>query len=124
MRPFFCAWAIAAPLLALPASIAAATPLTVEEFRQEMVGLPLCGVPTTGPLAGKALCTVHLPDGAAVVAGAGVVLRGVWEAEEGRICRRNPADALERRHCINYERVSPGRYKNTDGVEVCIGPCP
>ena len=62
-------------LAALTASIApaAAQAMTVDEFRRELVGVPLCGTPETGPLAGKALCTVHLPDGTAILAGAGLV---------------------------------------------------
>ncbi len=44
-------------LAALSASIvpAAAQAMTVDEFRRELVGVPLCGTPETGPLAGKAL---------------------------------------------------------------------
>jgi hypothetical protein len=102
---------------------AAAQTLTVDEFRRELVGLPLCGTPTSGPLAGKALCTVHLPDGTAILAGSGIVSRGVWEADGGRICRRNAHDPLERRRCVDYERIGPDRYRNSDGVEVCLGPC-
>ena|SRR5882724_4352356 len=98
--------------------------LTVDEFRRELVGIPLCGTPTTGPLAGKQLCTVHLPDGTAVVAGAGLVVRGIWDAETGKICRRNAHDGLEKRRCVEYERVTPERYRNSDGVEFCLGPCP
>jgi hypothetical protein len=96
--------------------------LTVDEFRRELVGIPLCGTPNTGPLAGKQLCTVHLPDGTAIVAGAGLVVRGVWEAEDGKICRRNAHD--DKRRCVTYERLSPEHYKNSDGVEFCLGPCP
>ena len=61
-------------LAALRASIvpAAAQAMTVDEFRRELVGVPLCGTPESGPLAGKALCTVHLPDGTAILAGAGL----------------------------------------------------
>ncbi len=106
------------------AAAAAAETLTVDEFRRELVGIPLCGTPTTGPLAGKALCTVHLPDGTAIVAGAGLVVRGLWEADRGRICRRNAHDPVDRRRCVEYERVSPERYRNSDGVEFCLGPCP
>ena len=130
---------IALPLARIPVLIAtllgavtfanAQTPpqsqtLTVDEFRRELVGIPLCGTPTTGPLAGKQLCTVHLPDGTAVVAGAGLVVRGVWEAEDGKICRRNAHDPADKRRCVEYERISPERYKNSDGVEFCLGPCP
>jgi len=97
--------------------------LTVDEFRRELVGLPLCGTPTVGPFAGKALCTVHLPDGTAVLAGSGILVRGVWEGEAGQICRRNAHDAPDRRRCVAYERLGANRYRNTDGVEFCIGPC-
>ena len=78
-------------LAALTASIApaAAQAMTVDEFRRELVGVPLCGTPETGPLAGKALCTVHLPDGTAILAGAGLVVYGLWEASGGQISRRS-----------------------------------
>jgi hypothetical protein len=104
-------------------SQAFAQPITVDEFRRELVGMPLCGTPTTGPLAGKALCTVHLPDGTAVLAGAGLIVRGVWEAADGHICRRNAHDPVERRRCVDYERAGANRFRNSDGVEFCIGPC-
>lgn len=97
--------------------------LSPEQFREQLVGVPLCGVPPTGPLAGKVLCTVHLPDGIAVVAGSGVLVRGLWEISDGQVCRRSKDDPLERRRCVTYERVSDDRYKNSDGVEVCRGPC-
>jgi hypothetical protein len=108
----------------LPVTQALAEPLTVDEFRRELVGLPLCGTPTTGPSAGKTLCTVLLPDGTAILAGAGTVVRGVWEAEAGHICRRSAHDPVERKRCVDYERVGKDRYRNSDGVEFCIGPCP
>jgi hypothetical protein len=102
---------------------ALAQPITVDEFRRELVGMPLCGTPTTGPLAGKALCTVHLPDGTAVLAGSGMIVRGIWEADNGHICRRNAHDPVDRRRCVDYERAGPTRFRNSDGVEFCIGPC-
>jgi hypothetical protein len=110
--PFFAVWP------------AAADNLTVDEFRRELVGVPLCGTPSVGPLAGKALCTVHLPDGTAILSGSGILVRGVWDVEGGKICRRNAHDAPDRRRCVEYERVGPDRYRNSDGVEFCIGPCP
>ena len=58
-----------------------AQPMTVDEFRRELVGVPLCGTPDCGQFAGKQLCTVHLPDGTAILAGAGLVVYGLWEAE-------------------------------------------
>jgi hypothetical protein len=109
---------------ALTCGQALAQPMTVDEFRRELVGLPLCGTPSTGPLAGKSLCTVHLPDGTAVLAGAGLLVRGVWEGSEGRICRRAAHDTPDKQRCVEYERVAPSRYRNSDGVEFCIGPCP
>jgi hypothetical protein len=110
-------------LLGGPAAVANEV-LTTEQFKQELVGLPLCGIPPTGPVAGKWLCTVHLPDGTAVAAGSGLLVRGVWEIEGDRICRRSPDDPMERRRCVEYERLGDGRYKNSDGVEFCLGPCP
>lgn len=103
---------------------AAAETLTVDEFRRELVGLPLCGTPTTGPLAGKSLCTVHLPDGTAILAGSGLLVRGVWDIEDGHVCRRNAHEPPERRRCVDYGRTDADHYRNSDGVEFCIGPCP
>jgi hypothetical protein len=100
-----------------------AEPLSAEEFRQELVGLPLCGTPKTGALAGKTVCTLHLADGSAVLAGAGLLVRGSWEAEGRKICRRTANDPLDRRRCVEYERMGPQRYSNSDGVEFCVGPC-
>ena len=116
---------IAAAVMGLAATWpASAQPVTVDDFLKDLMGVPLCGTPESGPLSGKTLCTVHLSDGTAVVAGSGILVRGVWEAADGRICRRNPEDPLERRRCVNYERIGEGRYRNSDGVEVCVGPCP
>jgi hypothetical protein len=117
--------AAASPPAAVPTEPPAAQPawLSAEQFREQLVGVPLCGVPPTGPLAGKTLCTVHLPDGVAVVAGSGVLVRGIWEMDEAQVCRRSKDDPLERRRCVTYERVAQDRYKNSDGVEVCLGPC-
>jgi hypothetical protein len=112
---------LAAALLASPAAFAQT--LTVDEFRRDLVGLPLCGTPTSGPFAGKMLCTVHLPDGTAILAGSGTLVRGVWEVENGRICRRNAHDPIDRHRCVDYERAGPNRFRNSDGVEFCIGPC-
>ena len=114
--------AVAITLL-LPAAAVAET-LTVDEFRRELVGLPLCGTPMTGPLAGKSLCTVHLPDGTAILAGSGLLVRGVWDVEDGHICRRNAHEPPERRRCVDYERSDAEHYRNSDGVEFCLGPCP
>ena len=106
------------------AGIAVAAPMEADEFRRELVGVPLCGTPEEGPFAGKMLCTVHLPDGTAVVAGQGLLVRGTWEAEANRICRRNADDPTERRRCIEYEKTGTDHYRNSDGVKLCLGPCP
>jgi hypothetical protein len=98
--------------------------LTPDDFKAQLVGVPLCGIPPTGPVAGKWLCTVHLPDGTAIAAGSGLLVRGVWEVDDGKICRRSPDDPMERRRCVQYEKLGDGRYKNSDGVEFCLGPCP
>ena len=97
--------------------------MTVDEFRRELVGVPLCGTPDSGPLAGKSLCTVHLPDGTAILAGAGLVVYGLWEAEGGKICRRNAHDPADKRRCVTYERVDRSHFRNSDGVGFCLGPC-
>ncbi|MCC7347639.1 MAG: hypothetical protein IT538_09610 [Variibacter sp.] len=102
---------------------ALAEPLTIEQFRQQLVGVPLCGTPASGALEGRAICVVHLPDGTVIVAGSGLLVRGVWEADGDRVCRRAPDDPLERRRCVSYERVDQDHYKNSDGVVACIGPC-
>ncbi len=100
-----------------------AEPMSADQFRSELVGMPLCGTPSSGPLSGKPLCTVHHADGSAVVAGAGVLIRGIWDADGDRICRRSASDPLERRRCVEYEKIGEGRFKNSDGVEFCLGPC-
>jgi hypothetical protein len=101
-----------------------ATAMNVDDFRRELVNLPLCGKPNTGPLAGKAMCTVHVADGSATLAGAGLVARGVWDTDGRSICRRDITEAASQRRCVSYERLSTGRYRNSDGVEFCLGPCP
>jgi hypothetical protein len=101
-----------------------AAAMNVDDFRRELVNLPLCGRPTTGPLAGKAMCTVHISDGTATLAGAGLVARGVWDTDGPTICRRDISEAASQRRCVSYERLSTGRYRNSDGVEFCLGPCP
>ena len=117
------AFFLAAIVLSIGASRAFAEPLSADEFRRELVGLPLCGTPKTGALAGKTVCTLHLADGSAVLAGAGLLVRGSWEAEGRKICRRTANDPLDRRRCVEYERMGPHRYSNSDGVEFCVGPC-
>lgn len=119
-RSVVCALALFA---AVGGRSAFAEPLPPDQFRRDLVGVPLCGSPTTGPLAGKELCTVHLPDGTAILAGSGVFVRGLWEVDGGRICRRNASDTIERRRCVDYERLGPHRFRNSDGVEFCVGPC-
>src|ERR1043166_8439882 len=112
-------------LAALSASVvpACAQAMTVDEFRRELVGVPLCGTPESGPLAGKALCTVHLPDGTAILAGAGLVVYGLWEADGGKICRRNANDAADKKRCVTYERVDRSHFRNSDGVGLRLGAC-
>jgi hypothetical protein len=102
----------------------AGAPMNADDFRRELVDVPLCGTPTTGPVAGKAMCTVHLADGTATLAGSGVVARGFWEVEGNTICRRDIHDPADQRRCVSYERLANGQYRNSDGVEFCLGPCP
>ena len=109
--------------LALTAASATAQPMTIDEFRRELVGVPLCGTPESGQFAGKMLCTVHLPDGTAILAGAGLVVYGLWEAIGGQVCRRNAHDPADKRRCVSYERVDRSHFRNSDGVGFCLGPC-
>ncbi|RAI42480.1 hypothetical protein, partial [Rhodoplanes roseus] len=83
-----------------------------------------CGRPRSGPIAGKAICTIHFADGTAVAAGSGIVARGVWELDGDRVCRRDAAETPDLRRCVRYERLAGRRYRNSDDVEFCIGPCP
>ena len=70
------------------------------------------------------MCTVHFADGTAVLAGAGMVARIAWEVDGRAICRRDISEPASQRLCVTYERLSNGRYRNSDGVEFCLGPCP
>lgn len=98
--------------------------MTVDDFRRELTNLPLCGTPNSGPLAGKAMCTIHFADGTAALAGAGIVARGVWEPQGRAICRRDVHESADQQRCVTYERLSNGHFRNSDGVEFCLGPCP
>ena len=109
--------------LVLTVASATAQPMTLDEFRRELVGVPLCGTPESGQFAGKMLCTVHLPDGTAILAGAGLVVYGLWEAVGGQVCRRNAHDSADKRRCVTYERVDRSHFRNSDGVGFCLGPC-
>ena len=98
-------------------------PMSVDDFRRELVSMPLCGTAKSGDLAGKTICTVHLADGVAIVAGSGVLARGLWDTDGKSICRRDALDPPDKRRCVTYERLGDNRYRNSDGVEFCIGPC-
>jgi hypothetical protein len=100
-----------------------AEPMSLDDFRRELVNLPLCGTPATGPLAGKAMCTVHVADGTATLSGGGIVARFVWEGQGRAVCRRDVQNITGERQCVTYERLSNGHYRNSDGVEFCVGPC-
>jgi hypothetical protein len=104
--------------------VATAVPMSVDDFRRELLNVPICGTPKTGPLAGKAMCTIHFSDGNVTLAGAGTVARGVWEVDGNTICRRDIRESADQRRCVTYDRLSNGRYRNSDGVEFCLGPCP
>jgi hypothetical protein len=102
----------------------AGKPMTADDFYRELVDVPLCGTPTTGEVAGKAMCTIHFTDGTATLAGDGIVARGLWEIAGDTICRRDIRAPADQRHCVSYGRLPNGHYRNSDGVEFCIGPCP
>ena len=127
MRIFRCAGGLVA-LLALAGCWEstpppAGQPMSADDFRRELVDVPLCGTPKTGPVAGKAMCTVHFADGTATLAGAGIIARGLWDVEGNTICRRDIRDPTDQRRCVSYERLPNGQYRNSDGVEFCLGPC-
>ena len=127
MRIFQCGGVVGA-LLALSGcgestSLPTAEPMGADDFRRELVDVPLCGTPKTGPVAGKAMCTIHFADGTTTLAWAGAVARGFWEVEGPTICRRDIRDSVDQRRCVSYERLSNGHYRNSDGVEFCVGPC-
>src|SRR3712207_4972412 len=105
---------LGAAAAALSGSARAQT-MTADQFRSQLVGVPLCGTPASGTLAGKPLCTVHQPDGSAVLAGSGVFIRGIWDMDGNRVCRRSATDPLDRRRCVEYERVGQNRFRNSDG---------
>jgi hypothetical protein len=107
-----------------PAAPPTGQPVSADDFRRELVDLPLCGTPATGPMAGKAMCTIHFADGNATLAGSGVVARGFWQFAGDAVCRRDQRALVEQERCIRYERLANGRYRNSDGVVICIGPCP
>ena len=74
------------------------------------------------PLTDK--CTVHFADGTATLAGDGIVARILWEVEGNTICRRDIREPADQRRCVSYVRLPNGQYRNSDGVEFCLGPCP
>src|SRR5262249_38056354 len=98
--------------------------MSVAEFRRELVGMPLCGKSASGELAGKTICTVHLADGAAIVAGSGMLARGFWDTDGKRICKRDALEPPDRRRCMDYARLGNNRYRKRGRGEFCIGPCP
>jgi hypothetical protein len=106
-----------------PAQPAAGEPVSAEAFRRDLVDLPLCGTPATGPLAGKAMCTIHFANGSATLTGSGVVARGYWQFQGDAVCRRDQRAPVEQELCVRYERLPNGRYRNSEGVTICIGPC-
>jgi hypothetical protein len=101
-----------------------AQPMSAEDFRRELVNVPLCGTPKTGPLAGKPMCTIHFGDGTATLAGDLKVARILWDMQGNSVCRRDIREAADQRLCVTYERLSNGHYRNSDGVDSCVGPCP
>lgn len=100
-----------------------AQPMTAEDINHELVNLPLCGTPKTGPFAGKPTCTIHFGDGTATLAGNLKVARILWGLQGDAVCRRDASETAEQQ-CVTYQRLSNGHYRNSDGVDFCIGPCP
>lgn len=107
-----------------PAPPVAGKPVTAKEFARELVDLPLCGTPATDAYAGKPMCTVHLADGRLTLAGSGAVIRGFWEFQGDAVCRRDQHETVEQARCVRYQRLPNGHFRNSAGVEACLGPCP
>jgi hypothetical protein len=101
----------------------AGEPMNADDVRRELIDLPLCGTPPTGPVAKMAVCTIHYTDGGMILAGSGFLARGFWQFEGDAVCRRDQRALVEQERCVRYERLPNGRYRNSDGVVVCIGPC-
>ena len=101
-----------------------AQPMNAEDIRRELVNLPLCGTPKTGPLSGKPMCTIHFGDGTATLAGDLKVARILWGMQGDAVCRRDIREGADQQLCVTYERLSNGHFRNSDGVDFCIGPCP
>jgi hypothetical protein len=106
-----------------PVTLGKGLPVSADDFRRDLVDVPLCGTPLTGPVAGKAMCTTHFADGNWTLAGSGVLARGLWQFAGNTVCRRDRQDPVELERCVSYERLADGRYRNSDGVVICIGPC-
>ena len=107
----------------LTVASATAQPMTIDEFRRELVGVPLCGTPESGQFAGKMLCTVHLPDGTAILAGAGArALRPVGGDRRAGLPPQHSMIRPIKRRCVTYERVDRSHFRNSDGVGFCLGP--
>ena len=96
--------------------------MTVDEFRRELVGVPLCGTPETGrsPARCCAPCICRTAPRSSPA-------RASWSTavggDGGKICRRNAHDPADKRRCVTYERVDRSHYRNSDGVGFCLGPC-
>jgi hypothetical protein len=120
LRPALIEPAVVAPAVVPPT----AQLMSAEDFGRELVNVPLCGTPKSGPYAGKAVCTIQFNDGTAAVMVDHKVARGVWSTDGRSICRREVGAAESQRRCVTYERLSNGHYRNSDGVEFCAGACP
>lgn len=106
---------------AAPAAIE--RPVTADEFRRELVGLALCGTAPSGPYKDKTICSVYSADGTVTLSGPQLNARGVWEIVDNKVCRRSADAPREKAVCLSYVRLSAQRFRNTSGMEFCIGPC-
>ena len=109
-------------LAALLPGLAFAQPMTIDEFRRELVGVPLCGTPEAGssPARCCARCTCR-------TAPRSWRAPASWSTGCGRRSAaglpRNAHDPADKRRCVSYERVDRSHFRNSDGVGFCLGPC-
>ena len=82
-----------------------AQPMSVEDFRRELVNLPLCGTPEHRSACRQGDVHHSFADGTAMLAGDGKVARGIWDSEGSSICRRDINEPADQRLCVTYERL-------------------
>ena len=89
--------------------------MTVDEFRRELVGVPLCGTPETAPSPARCCAPCTCPTAPRSSPAQALVVYGLWEAVGGQVCRRNAHDPADQRRCVSTSG-STQPFRNSDGV--------